>query len=95
MGVIIPIETDVDEKTIIKLALSSEHNKNWNIVTIPNPSNYLNHELYLVGHLDNDNILQDIVKVLPPLTPGVTDKLADSFEKLGKATVPTTVGDLV
>ncbi len=47
-----------------------------------------------MGHLDNDNILQDIGKVLPPLTPGVTDKLADSFKKLGKATAPTVVCDL-
>ncbi len=53
VGVIIPTETDVDwlitlskdEKTIIELASSSEHNKNWSIITIPNPSNYLNHIL--------------------------------------------------
>ncbi len=53
VGVIIPTETDVDwlitlskdEKTIVELASSSEHNKNWSIITIPNPSNYLNHIL--------------------------------------------------
>ncbi len=102
VGVIIPTETDVDwlitpsvdEKTIVELASSSEHNKNWSVITIPNPSNYMNHELYFVGHLDNDNILQDISNVLPPLTPGVTDEPADSLEKLGKATAPTEVGDL-
>ncbi len=47
-----------------------------------------------MGHLDNDNILQDSGNVLPLLTPRVTDELADSFEKLSNATGPTTVGDL-
>ncbi len=64
------------------------------MITIPNPYNYLNHELYFLGHLDNDNILQGIGKVLPLLPPGVTDELADSFEKMGKATAPTMVCDL-
>ncbi len=72
VGVIISTETEIDRlitpskdgKTIVDLASSSEHNKNWSIITIPNPSNYLNHELYFVGHLDNDNILQDIGNVL-------------------------------
>ncbi len=54
----------------------------------------MNHELYFMGHLDNDNILQDIDNVLPPLTPCVTDELADSFQKLGKATAPAKVCDL-
>ncbi len=102
VGVIIPTETEInwlitlseDEKTIVELASSSEHHKNWSVITIFNPYIYLNHELYFVGHLDNDNILQDIGNVLPPLEPGVTDELAGSFKKLGNATAPTKMGDL-
>ncbi len=102
VGIIILTETEIelfisppeDEKAIVDLASSSKHNKERSILTIPIPHHYLNHKLYFVGHLDNDNILQDIGNVLPPLTPRVTDELADSFEKLGKATSPTNVGDL-
>ncbi len=93
VGVIIPTETEIewlitpseDEKIIVDLASSSEHNKEWSMITIPNPSHYLNHELYFMGHLDNDNILQDIGTVTPPLTPHVTDELANLFGKLGNA----------
>ncbi len=100
VAVIIPTKTEIDwlitpseeEKTIVELASSSEHNKDWSVITIPNPSNYLNHVLYFVCHLDNDNILQDIENVLS-LTPRVTDELADSLEKLQNAKAPTTVGD--
>ncbi len=45
-------------------------------------------------YLDNDNILQDIDNVLPQLKRCVTDELADSFKKLGKATALTMVGDV-
>ncbi len=83
VGVIIPTETEIEwlsspseeEKAIVELALSI-NSKDWSTLTIPNPSCYLNHKLYFVGHLSNDNILQDIGNVLPPLTPHVTDELA-------------------
>ncbi len=45
-----------------------------------------------MGHLDNDNILQDIENELQ-MTPGVTDELADSFKKLGNVKAPTKLGD--
>ncbi len=101
MGVIIPTETEIewlitsseDQKTIVDLALSSEHNQFWSVITIRNPSNYLNDELYFVGHLNNDNIVQDIGNVLS-LTPHVTDEFADSFKKLGNSNAPITKGDM-
>ncbi len=93
VGVIISTETDIDwlstpstqEKTIVERAMAID-SKYWSTLTIPNPICYFNHKLYFMGHLDNDNTLQDIGNVLSPVTPGVTDDLADSFEKLGKAT---------
>ncbi len=100
VGVIIPTEIEnewlstlsEEEKAIVKLALSID-SKHWSTLTLPNPSCYLNHELYFVGHLNSDNILQDIGNVLPLLTHGVTE-LADSFKKLGNTTASTMVGDL-
>ncbi len=93
VGVIIPTEIEIewlitpseDEKTLVDLASSSKHNQYWSVLTIPNTSNYLNHKLFFVGHLDNDNILQDIGNVLS-LKPRVTDEqLEVLFEKLRNA----------
>ncbi len=65
----------------------------WCILTVPNPSNYLNIGLYFVGHLDNDNILKDIGRVIP-LLPSVTDYLSKEFDKLGQATIPKIISEL-
>ncbi len=92
VGIKIPTELDIDwfeflkrEKAIVEKVASSEHDVEWNISTIPNPHHYLNHELFFVRHLNNDNILAEIETVLCPLSPQVTDDLTDSFGNLGKA----------
>ncbi len=89
----IPTELDIDwfnsptesDKAIIEKVSSSEHDAEWNILTILNPHHYLNHELFFMGHLDNDNILAEIETILRPLSHQVTDDLTDSFGNLGKA----------
>ncbi len=57
--------------------LSSEHDVECNILTIANPHLYPNNELFLVGLLDNDNILPEIENVLRPVSPEVTDDFTD------------------
>ncbi len=99
-GVIISTDTEIEwlatpseeEKTIVELAMSNESN-DWSTITVPNPTYYLIHELYFVGHLVNDNIPLDIRNVLS-LTPQVSKELADSSSWLGNAKAPTPVGDL-
>ncbi len=99
VGFKIAIDMDIDwfdspseiDKAIVEIASSSEHEKEWSTLTIPSPHHYLKHELFFMGHLDNDNILQDIDTVLHPLTPQVTDDLTDSFGNLGKAKSPKKV----
>ncbi len=98
VGVKVPTETEIewlitpgeDEKTIIEMTMSSDNCNDWSIITIPCPNHFLNHDLYFVGHLDSDNIHQDIENVWPLLT----DQLTDSFVKLGIAPAPNTKGDL-
>ncbi len=50
----------------------------WAIVTVPNPTEYLNIHLYFKGHLDSD-----VIKDVETPSDLTTDKLADSFMKLG------------
>ncbi len=93
VGIKIPTEIDIDwfdsptesYKAIVEKVSSSEHDAELNILTIPNPHQYLNHELFFVGHLDNDNVLAEIETVLCSLSSQVTDELTDSFGNLGKA----------
>ncbi len=91
VGIKIPTEMDIDwfnspseiDKSIMDIVSSSKHEKECSTLTIPNPHHYLNHELFFVGHLDNDNFLSDIGTVLRPLTPQVRDDLTDSFSNFG------------
>ncbi len=93
VGIKIPTELDIDwfdspaesDKAIVEKVSSNEHDAEWNILTIPYPHHYLNHELFFMGHLDNDNILVEIETILCPLSHQVTDDLTDSFSNLGKA----------
>ncbi len=62
---------------------SREHDAEWNILTIRNPHHYLNHELFFMGHFDNDNILAEIETILHPLSPQVTDDLTWFIRQLG------------
>ncbi len=50
----------------------------WGIVTVPNPAQFLNILLFFKGHLDSD-----LIKDVETPTDPITDKLADSFMKLG------------
>ncbi len=50
----------------------------WGIITVPNPTQFLNILLFFKGHLDND-----LIKDVETLTDPTTDKLADSFMKVG------------
>ncbi len=75
-----------EEKTIVEMAMSSDKLNDWSIITIPFPNHYDNHSLYFVGHLDSDNICQDIEKVLPL----VTEQLTASFSQLG-STLKTVI----
>ncbi len=87
VGIKIPTEMEIEwlsspseeDKTTIELAMSCDKLNNWGMVTIPNPNRYPNHTLYFVGHLDSNNILQDIEQVLP----WVTEMLTESFSQLG------------
>ncbi len=88
VGVKIPTETETewltstqeDEKTILYSALDFDTNVVWGSLTIPNPTQYLNIGLYFVGHLDIDNVLADMRRVVP-LKPSVTDELTKDFGK--------------
>ncbi len=101
MGIKIPTDMDIDwfdspsesDKSIIEKVPSSEHDAEWNRLTIPYPQHYLNHELFFMGHLDNDNILPEIETVLRPLSHQVTDDLTDSFSNLGKVGPPKAKAD--
>ncbi len=73
----------VDELIVLNKAKTEEAKMVWNILMIPNPSQYLNLGLYFVGHLDNDNLLEQMGRVVPtPLSR--TDELANQFAKLSK-----------
>ncbi len=50
----------------------------WGIVTVSNPTQFLNIHLFFKGYLDSD-----LIKDVETPTDPTTDKLADSFMKLG------------
>ncbi len=58
----------------------------WGNVTIPNPTQFLNILLFFKGHLDSD-----LIKDVETPSDGTTDKLADSFMKLGSQCVIVNV----
>ncbi len=72
VGIKIPTEMEIEwlsspseqDKTTVELAMSCDKLNSWSMVRIPNPNHYPNHSLYFMGHLDSDNILQDIEQVL-------------------------------
>ncbi len=78
------LSTDkVDELIILNKAKTEEAKTVWNILMIPNPSQYLNLGLYFVSHLGNDNILVHMGPVVPPPS-SMMDELAKQFAKLIK-----------
>ncbi len=87
VGVKIPTEMEIEwlsspseeDKTTFEKAMSSDKPNSWSMISIPSPNHYANHSLYFMGHLDSDNILQDIEQVLPQ----VTKMLTASFSQLG------------
>ncbi len=69
------------EKFILNKAKTEEATMEWDILTVPNLSEYIKKCLYFIGHLDNDMVLQSLPKVdVPQITS--TDKFAKIFEKL-------------
>ncbi len=89
VGVNIPTETNTEwltslqeeEKTILDNALDDEANSVSGTITIPNSANYLNIGLYFIGHLNSENILPDMERVVP-LRPSEMDELMKEFGKL-------------
>ncbi len=89
MGVKCPTKGDIewlstpseDEKTIIENAPEDENNSAWNTIMAPNPANYINLNLYFVGHLDSDILLESMAGVIP-LTSKRNEELNDILEQL-------------
>ncbi len=87
VGIKIPTEISVkwldsrkdDEKDLVGRSKCMDLESDWAIVTVPNPNEYLNIHLYFKGHLDSD-LIKDVET---PSDDPTTDKLADSFMKLG------------
>ncbi len=86
LGMKAPIEISVEwldshtdaEKDIVDKCNCMDREIDWGIVTVPNPTEYLNILLYFKGHLDSD-----LINNVETPTDPTTDKLADSFMKLG------------
>ncbi len=86
VGVKIPTEVDIKwldslveaEKTLVELTKCLDLQKDWDTITVPNPKQYPNYNLFFAGHLDSDAI-----KDIEIVSQQVTDKLTDSFMKLG------------
>ncbi len=57
----------------------------WNRVTVRNPSNYININLYFPGHLDRDILLESVGKVVS-LKPEWTQELSNIFKQLDHKT---------
>ncbi len=70
-----------DKLFILNEAKSEEAETEWNTLTVPNPSEYINIDLYFRGHLDNDMVLQGQPLFVPPLGSS-TDDLAKTFVNL-------------
>ncbi len=77
----------MEEKTIVKKAMSDEMNQVWDTITVPNPSHHINIGLYFDGYLDNDNIrprIDDVLKVIPKKT----EALPNIFKNLCQESKP-------
>ncbi len=78
------LSTDkVDELIVLDKAKTEVAKTVWNILTIPNPSEYLNIGLYFVGHLDNAKIFERMGLFIPP-PPSTMDELPKQFAELIK-----------
>ncbi len=86
VGVKIPTEVMVEwldsrvdaEKDLVERSKTLDLEMDWGIITVPNPTQYPNVELFFLGHLDSDTIRE--VEILPEQ---VTDKLTESFSTYG------------
>ncbi len=61
--------------------------KEWGTITVPNPSQYPNINLFVTGHLNSDMIKE--VEILPD---PANDKLNESFMKLGSQSTIANIG---
>ncbi len=72
------LESCVDaEKDLVERSKCIDLEIDWGIITVPNPTQFLNIHLFFKGHLNSD-----LIKDLETPTDPTTDKLADSFMKL-------------
>ncbi len=86
VGVKVPTDISVEwlnsridaEKDLVERSKCMDLEIDWGIVTIPNTTQYLNILLFFKSHLDSD-----LIKDVETPTDPTTDKLVDSFMKLG------------
>ncbi len=86
VGVKVPTEISVEwldsridaEKDLVERSKCMDLEIDCGIVTVPNPTQFLNILLFFKGHLNCD-----LIKDVDTPTDPTTDKLADSFMKLG------------
>ncbi len=82
------LDTGVDaEKDVAEWSKNLDLEKEWGPITVPNCTQYLNITLFFVGHLDSDMIKE--VEILPD---PATDKLTESFMKLGSQSTVANIG---
>ncbi len=82
------LDTRVDaEKDLAEWSKKLDLEKEWGTITVPNPTQYPNINLFFVGHIDSDMIKE--VEILPD---PATDKLTESFMKLGNLRTAANIG---
>ncbi len=86
VGVKVPTDISVEwldsrigsEKNLVDRSKCMDLEIDWGIIIVPNTTQFLNILLFFKGHLDTD-----LIKDVETPTDPTTDKLADSFMKLG------------
>ncbi len=95
IGVKIPTEVSVEwldshidaEKDLVERSKSLDLEMDWGIITVSNPTQFANVNLFFAGHHDSDTIKE--VEILPEQ---VTDKLIESFMRLGSQSTVASFG---
>ncbi len=72
---------NVDEEIIANKVKCEEAMMVWSTLTVPNLTEYINIDLYFIGHLHSDTVLQSQPMFVTSLSTAMDD-LAAKFEKL-------------
>ncbi len=82
------LDSHVDaEKDLAEWSKKLDLEKEWGTITVPNPTQYPNINLFFADHLYSDMTKE--VEILPD---PATDKLTESFMKLGSQSTVANIG---